>query len=122
MISWCDFSTGSISIINLTDESGLNLTLKTGIEAQNIVLAAVRASGIPNNCWPTDNSHNTAWNQIQLSRLHTIIFISSNQLIAAKTWLFFNWWFHSAASQLRNKIKDIDSLAAFKVERYLRIA
>ena len=25
--------------------------------------------------------------------------------------LFFDWWFHSAASRLRNKIKPIDSLA-----------
>ena len=25
--------------------------------------------------------------------------------------LFFDWWVHSAASRLRNKIKPIDSLA-----------
>ena len=76
------------------------------------MLAAVRASGVPNSFSPTDNSHNTAWYQIQLSRLHTIIFISSNQLIAAQMQsLFFDWWVHSAASRLRNKIKPIDSLA-----------
>ena len=36
-VSLCDFPAGSFSIINLTDEIGLNLTMKTWIKAKYIV-------------------------------------------------------------------------------------